>query len=64
MEREKFQMDRTTGFELHASTSLSVNVFTAPGKAWCRPRASAKRAGFNPIPSFSSDFKKENNNDN
>ena len=42
-EREEFQMDRTNGLEQTASTSLSVNVFTAPGKSDGRRTAKALR---------------------
>ena len=46
-------MDRTNGLEQTASTSLSVNVFTTPGKAMIgeRPRHFGEALGFNPITS-------------
>ena len=46
-------MDRTNGLEQTASTSLSVNVFTAPGKAMVgeRPKPFGEALGFNPITS-------------
>jgi putative intracellular protease/amidase len=46
-------MDRTNGLEQTASTSLSVNVFTALGKAMVgdRPKPFGEALGFNPITS-------------
>lgn len=46
-------MDHTNGLEQTASTSLSVNFFTAPGKAMVgeRPKPFGEALGFNPITS-------------
>lgn len=44
-------MDRTNGLEQTASTTLSMNVFTAPGKAMVgeRPTPFGAALGFDPI---------------